>query len=270
MPADMPPPERPSGQHIVEERLVGADAAFSNDQYQDAYPPGIERSFWHVARNFTILKWLKNFGMDKQRLLEVGCGRGILVDYLLGKRIDCIGCDLAAPRVPAHLADHVFPATDFRSLPIATRRAIEGVLLCDVIEHLADSVQFLCALPKFLTGLTRVLVTVPARSELWSEWDDHFGHARRYDLAMLRRELDVAGFDLVAARYFFHTLYVPAYIARRHRRGTITSPREAGWLHRLVGGALVFEQLFVPSRVPGTSIIGIADIRRSGAVKRHR
>jgi hypothetical protein len=266
MPTDMPPPERPSGQHIVEERLVGADAAFSNDQYQDAYPPEIERSFWHVARNLTILKWLKNFGMDKQRLLEVGCGRGILVDYLLGKRIDCIGCDLAAPCVPAHLAGKVFPATDFRSLPFATRRTESA--RCSMTSHSSTpSIARLRALPKFLAGLTRVLITVPARSELWSEWDDHFGHARRYDLAMLRRELDAAGFDLVSARYFFHALYVPAYIARRHRRGTITSPREAGCFHRMVGGALVLEQLLVPPRVPGTSIIGIADIRRSGSVK---
>src|SRR5262249_15720080 len=50
---DIPPPKSPSGQHIVEERLEGADTAFSNEQYQDAYPPGIERSFWHVARNLT-------------------------------------------------------------------------------------------------------------------------------------------------------------------------------------------------------------------------
>jgi hypothetical protein len=125
MPTDMPPPKRPSGQHIVEERLVGADAAFSDDQYQDAYPPGIEGSFWHVARNFTILKWLKNFGMDKQRLLEVGCGRGILVDYLLGKRIDCIGCDLAAlasrRTLPARCSQR--PTSEaFRLLPGARSR----------------------------------------------------------------------------------------------------------------------------------------------------
>lgn len=267
MRADTSPRKRPSGQHIVEERSAGADAAFSNDQYADAYPPGIERSFWHVARNFTILKWLRNFRMDKRRLLEVGCGRGILVDYLLSKRIDCIGCDLAAPSVPAHLASKVFLATDFRSLPFATRCEIEGVLLCDVIEHLADSVELLQALPEFLVGLTRVLITVPARGELWSEWDDHFSHARRYDLEMLRRELDVAGLDLVSARYFFHALYLPAYMARRHRCGTAKSPREAAWFHRTVGGALIFEQLLVPSQVPGTSIIAVADIRRSGSLK---
>jgi SAM-dependent methyltransferase len=251
-------------QHIVKDRSVGVDPAFSNDQYEDGYPTGIERSFWHVARNFTIFKWLRNFGMDKQRLLEVGCGRGIIVDYLLSKGIDCIGCDLAAPSVPAHLANKVFPATDFRSLPFATRREIKGVLLCDVIEHLEDSAELLQALPEFLPELTRVLITVPARRELWSEWDDHFGHARRYDLDMLRRELDVAGLDPVSSRYFFHTLYVPMYMARRHRRGTVKTPR-AAWFQRMVGAALIFEQQLVPSQVPGTSIIGIADVSRSGS-----
>ena len=30
--------------------VIGKDSAFNRDQYTDAYAPGIERLFWHVAR----------------------------------------------------------------------------------------------------------------------------------------------------------------------------------------------------------------------------
>jgi 2-polyprenyl-3-methyl-5-hydroxy-6-metoxy-1,4-benzoquinol methylase len=245
---------------MPEGRSASVSPAFSDHQYDEAYPPGIERSFWHVARNSIILKWLKTTGMNRLRLLEIGCGRGIIVDYLRGRGIDCVGCDLADPSVPPHLSGKVFPATDFRNLPVATRQSIEGVLLCDVIEHLEDPTRLLRTLPEFLPNLGRILITVPARHELWSEWDDHFGHFRRYDLDMLQRELDASAFTLVASRYFFHALYLPMRITRRHRRGTMKPP-EASWLHRIVGGAMIFEQLIVPARIPGTSIIALADVR---------
>ena len=61
--------------------VIGKDSAFNRDQYTDAYAPGIERLFWHVARNATILRWLRRCGMDAEKLLEIGCGPGIVVDY---------------------------------------------------------------------------------------------------------------------------------------------------------------------------------------------
>jgi hypothetical protein len=116
-----------------------ANSAFSREQYADNYPPGIERLFWNVARNATILRWLRAAGMDRMRLLEIGCARGIVVDYLRGRGIDCIGCDLGRPPVPPRLTNSVYPTTDFRTLPLAIRNSIGGVLLCDVIEHIDDA-----------------------------------------------------------------------------------------------------------------------------------
>ena len=237
--------------------VIGKDSAFNRDQYTDAYAPGIERLFWHVARNATILRWLRRCGMDAEKLLEIGCGPGIVVDYLRAKGVDCIGCDLASPSVPDRLADVIFASTDFRSLPLAVRSNIDGVLLCDVMEHLDDPVGFLRSLPESLPSSTRALITVPARNELWSAWDNRYGHFRRYDLDMLRAELEAAGLTLIASRYFFQSLYLPMRLAKRSRGGVIEPPTTA-WPHRIIGAAMGLEQRISPARVPGASIIAVA------------
>jgi SAM-dependent methyltransferase len=162
---------------------------YSAQQYAENYPPRIEHYFWNIARNAIIARSLKRSGMDAWPLLEIGCGRGIVVEYLRDRGIACIGCELAAASIPDHLRDIVYDQTDFADLSVDQRRKIRGALLCDVIEHLPEPIAFLRKVRTALPALEGVLVTVPARHELWSEWDRHYGHFRRYDLGLLRTTL---------------------------------------------------------------------------------
>ena len=230
---------------------------FTRLQYSESYPSGIERHFWHRARNAIIANTLSQTNMAAGSLLEIGCGTGIVVDHLRRRGVDCIGCDLADAPVVDRLRDVVFPGTDFRALPEATRHNIDGVLLCDVIEHVPDPGSFLLEIRAALPALRRVLVTVPAREALWSTWDDHYGHYRRYDPALLDADLRRGGLQPLSVRYFFHSLYGAMYFARRRRAETIAAPR---WSlpHRLIGAAFRFEAALLPAWVPGTSIIAVA------------
>src|SRR5690242_7654102 len=133
---------------------------FTPQQYKESYPPGIEHHFWHRARNGIIAVTLCQTGMAAGHLLEIGCGTGIVIDHLRREGIDCIGCDLADAPILEPVREFVSPATDFRDLPAETRRNIDGVLLCDVLEHVPDAVSFLTAIRKALPALRRVLVTV--------------------------------------------------------------------------------------------------------------
>jgi SAM-dependent methyltransferase len=230
--------------------------AYTADQYDENYPPGIEQYFWHVARNTIIARSLKQSGMGGWPLLEIGCGRGIIVEYLRRRGTDCVGCELAAAPVPDHLRTVVLDRTDFADLPAEQRGRIHGVLLCDVIEHLPDPVAFLRRVRGALPALEGVVVTVPARQELWSEWDRHYGHFRRYDLASLRATLNAAGFKPLCARYFFHSLYVPAFVLRGGKvRSTCVKAPSLTWLHAIAGAAFQVEEKILPSVLPGTSAI---------------
>ena len=229
---------------------------FKADQYEDAYPQGIERYFWHIARNAIIARYLRRSELDTKSLLEIGCGRGIVIEYLRARGIDCIGCELAHVSVPVELRGFVHAETDFADLAAEHRNRVEGVLLCDVIEHLTDPVAFLRGVREKLPALTGILVTAPARQELWSEWDRHYGHFRRYDLPLLRKTLAQAGFKPQHAGYFFHSLYPPALLLRggKLRSTSIKAPSAAG-LHRIVGKAFQIEEMLLPSGFPGTSAI---------------
>jgi SAM-dependent methyltransferase len=87
---------------------------FSAGQYSEAYGPGVERDFWHLSRNRIILSCLRRLGPG--RVLDVGCGRGILVDYLLARGVDCFGVELGAPAMPEHLRDRLFVRTESSGL----------------------------------------------------------------------------------------------------------------------------------------------------------
>jgi SAM-dependent methyltransferase len=240
--------------------VVGGSPAFSSEQYEEAYPEGVERSFWHVARNAIVADEIEKTRLQRGRLLEIGCGRGIVVEYLRDRGFDCIGCDLAAPVVAPRLTGSVLPSTDFRRLPAELRATITGVLLCDVLEHLQDPGELLRDVVESHPAMTHVLVTVPARTELWSDWDVRYGHFRRYDLGTLVATLEGAGLKIQSAHYFFHALYAPMFLARGGRRGTkIEAPKRAR-LHRWLGKAFLLESRLVPSSIPGTSIIAVAAV----------
>jgi SAM-dependent methyltransferase len=230
---------------------------FTLRQYDESYPPGIERHFWNSARNAIIATTLAQTDMATGSLLEIGCGTGIVLDHLRRSGIDCIGCDLANAPVPDRLRGFVSTGTDFRTLPVETRNNIDGVLLCDLIEHVPNAASFLAEIRAALPRVRRILVTVPARKELWSVWDEHYGHHRRYDPASLEADLRQGGFEPLSIRYFFHSLYGAMYVARRRRSETIAAPR---WLlpHRLMAMAFRAEYALLPYRMPGTSLIAVA------------
>lgn len=233
---------------------------FTARQYDDAYTPGIERHFWHRARNAIVTGTLYRTGMAAGSLLEIGCGTSIVVDHLRRNGVDCIGCDLADAPISDRLRDVVFTGTDFRTLPAATRQKIDGVLLCDVLEHLPDAGLFLSEIRAAFPGLRRVLVTVPARQELWSVWDDHYGHYRRYDRHSLHADLSRGGLQPIWVCYFFHALYGALYFARQRRSANLAAPR---WSlpHWLLGAGFWSEYRLLPASVPGTSLIAVASVQ---------
>src|SRR5690348_2495541 len=109
--------------------MSATDTTFSTIQYEDSYPRNIERQFWHVARHAMILRILRQLGIADKRLLDIGCGRGIVVAALRAAGLECIGCELASAPVSDDLVPFVFSETDFRSLALDLRISIQAVLL---------------------------------------------------------------------------------------------------------------------------------------------
>ncbi len=240
---------------------------FGHDQFDEAYPPGIEASWWHIARNRVIAMTFDRHVARSARVLEVGCGTGIVTAHLRSAGYDASGVDLGIPRGGLLAREHLALGQDALTLPDELRSAITTLALFDVIEHLADPPAFLRRLLDAFPNAQQVVISVPARQELSTSFDAHFGHHRRYDRRSLRAELAACGLVPEAVSYFFHSLYpaLAASIGLRGRKRSIrfTAPAVGtiSALNAWLGSLFALEHRLLPGALVGTSIIAVA--RRS-------
>lgn len=159
---------------------------FSKKQFNYAYADGMERHWWHIARNKIIKNTVRFFAGSEACVLEVGCGRGIVVNFLREAAIDCSGVELAKIQ-PIHSAkNHIQTGIDALDIPAFERKRYNTILLLDVIEHIPEPVTLLKNLGNAFPNLNHVIITVPACQELWTNYDEFYGHFRRYTIEETR------------------------------------------------------------------------------------
>lgn len=244
--------------------------SFDATQYDLPYPPGVEHHFWHYARSRIVERHLRHSNSKIANrgalVLDVGCGVGLTVDYLRRVGIDCRGVELGHPEVRSGLDDFVKIGTEARDLPLDIRERTGTILLLDVLEHIQDPVSFVKELRANFPLLERMVITVPARMELWSNYDVYYGHSLRYNKRQLTLLIQRASLDIITLKYFFVGLYPLMWLSAHliHQRSLATRPPTGvtAPLHRLLGMTFVAEERlpFVGS-LPGTSLLGVLSIR---------
>ena len=238
------------------------ESQFSDSQFDDAYPDDIGDHYWSRARNLILYDAVKSISKQQKRWLEIGCGRGVVIGYLRGRGVLIEGVELADVKPLASVANFVLSGFDLSDLPQLQRDVFNGVMLLDVIEHIEDSGAFLRTVRDQMRKAQVLIVTVPARPELWSNYDTHYGHFRRYSRESLRNELVDAGWKPLRVSYLFRALYPPAWLLvkfMRQRSTTVKSPQAGnGLLHRFVGAGLWLESRLPFGAIRGTSVIAVA------------
>lgn len=236
--------------------------SFSEEQFDKLYPPGVERHYWSRCRNRVIARELRTNGAQGP-MLEIGCGKGIVVRYLRDAGFDIKGVELAPVPPLQGMEAFVRTGVDVLDLDPAEARSYRTVLLLDVIEHLPDPAGFIAAIREKMPSLERILVTVPARQELFSNFDRFNGHFRRYDEVMVRAHLTGQGSRSFRWSYVFHSLYPAArlQLARKGEREVgfnVPKGPVQGMVHALIAAFLYLDHLLLPSRWKGTSVIAVA------------
>jgi len=234
------------------------------DQIRRCYPTGIDEFYWHRARNWILTRELKKFARKEDPLLEIGCARGFVVKHLRRQGFSCDGVELAAVEPEEEVAAYIRRGIKAEDLPEASRMSYKTLLLLDVIEHIEDPVVFLRSLIDSFPHVSHILITVPARAELWSNYDDYYGHFRRYHPAMMKQLESALPWDLTFTSYFFRVLYFPAFLSaalRWKRSTTVSAPRGPSKLfHCLLGDYLKLEYMIFPRTIPGTSLLNVFKI----------
>jgi SAM-dependent methyltransferase len=242
-----------------------ADTAFTTDDFADLYPPGIEHHYWTAARNRLIASRIRTLlGADASQsgaVLDVGCGTGVVAGHLRRVDIDCIGCDLAHSRARSDaLAPFLHFGISATDLPVELRAPVRLLLLLDVLEHVPDPQTLLAALHPAFPNVRAILVTLPARMELWSNYDVRNRHVRRYDETTVQALAVPEKWSLTDTRYFFHGLYPVARAllasgARRNEAIHAPGTALARLVHGAVASAFVLEARLLPASLPGSSLM---------------
>ncbi len=238
------------------------ETAFTENQGNLVYPEGISAHYWHLARNWTLDRALHRDFPKGVKILEVGCARGAVVEALRSKGHDVWGVEKSIELAPySSVKQFVVAGTGAEELDSTFRSSIQAILLLDVLEHLPEPEQFLADLLQSYPNVKRVLITVPARQELWSNYDDFYGHFRRYDLKGVRKLAIGAGCALVWQSYFFRLLYLPMLFCKAASVNRSTAPRiptgVGTIVHRIIAAVCKIEYRLLPSYVPGSSIVAV-------------
>ena len=232
---------------------------FDQKEFDLAYPLGIENHYWTLARNHIIERQLKATNIAKPNILEIGCGRGIVVNYFRRRGYNCWGVELAQQNPIDGVREYVFAGQDANKLPLKLRQSFNTIFLLDVIEHLPDPVTFLSEILDSFPSATHLIITAPARQELWSNYDEYYQHFRRYDLEMLQNTIEAINCKILDLRYFFHLLYVPARLTLslfQKRPVQMKAPPNAlKSIHYLLSKICILDYWLLPKRIRGASII---------------
>lgn len=230
---------------------------FSKNEFDEGFPPGYERHYWHRARGAIVKSYVHVFCDVSGALLEIGAARGHYVSVLRKAGLDAYGCDLGDPWVHEEARPFVFPKTDFADIHKELRERVTTVLLLDVLEHIEQPVTFIEAISGAFPALRSLIIAVPARQELWSNYDEHYRHFLRYDIAQLRELARRSRLSIKSYSYIFHALYVPALLMKKlgMKRKTAFGAPKASKLHGLLGVAFWAEGQLLPKSLYGTSLI---------------
>ncbi|MCH8305376.1 MAG: class I SAM-dependent methyltransferase [Candidatus Marinimicrobia bacterium] len=171
----------------------------------------IERwHFWFIGRRALVNRLLaKYIGNGTKRLLDIGCGTGIMVEILSAQGHKVVGLDLLPQglRSTRHKVPHsmLIQADLSIQLPLSDK-VFDVVIVLDVLEHVDDE-SLLEEVNRVLNPGGIILLTVPAFPWLWSFRDEDAGHLRRYTRKSIHDLMSKSDLQIIETRYYQFFLF---------------------------------------------------------------
>jgi SAM-dependent methyltransferase len=239
--------------HIAPSLKLGTDGIWRTESSEEvSYPSdgnetcfAIEDdSFWFRHRSACIVAAVETFPpRARGPIFDIGGGNGYVSASLIKAGFDVVLVE-PGPMGAINAKKRGVPVV----IQAATRSAgfepnsLDSVGLFDVVEHIEEDVEFLTSIRALMKPETRLYVTVPAYSALWSYEDELAGHFRRYTRASLVRTLLRAGFKEDYATYIFRPLPLPILLfrtipSRLGRRRSAVDVQSARADHKPAGSA---------------------------------
>ncbi len=202
------------------------DLAVANDGMEPDVHHCLDRlqelSFWFRVRNRLIEDLVRRYFPTAERVLEIGCGTGYVLQALRtalpqsclsGSEIYANGLPYAANRIGPEVS--LFQM-DAREIPYAAE--LDLICAFDVLEHVEEDERVLHQLYRALRPGGGVLLSVPQHPFLWSSADEISFHKRRYRRGELESKCRNAELDIIYSTSFVTSL-LPLMLLQRLVRG---------------------------------------------------
>lgn len=224
-----------------------------------------DRHFWYSARRRQVARRIPP-SRSAQRALDLGAGSGGNTGLLTAAGYQTFALE-RHPLAVATTRDRGFTAVqgDAQSLPFQDN-AFDLVLACDVLEHLPDDAAAAREIRRVLRPGGRLVATVPADPDLWSDHDVALDHYRRYTRSTLSSLLDGNGLTAEPFSSWMVLLRPLVAVRRRLRAGSAPAGGPASDLdevslplNALLGLVLRLEHhVRLLGRLRGVSLIAVA------------
>ena len=215
--------------------------------------------FWFNVRRKWILDAVSGFASPPAKILEIGCGTGNVSGFLSNHGYNVVGCEYYMEAL-----EMAWPGFDkvqgsANDLPFADN-SFNAVCLLDVIEHFDNETHLVQEARRVLKPDGFIIITVPAREELWSYIDEISFHKRRYSIKSIFTTLKKSDFNPVSVDYMFMLLYLPMKILRRKKGKTGDLLKISPAINLIAQLIFDFERIVSQIiKLPiGTSIIAVA------------
>ncbi len=169
--------------------------------------------FWTFSRNQVIISYI-----NKNPVLDAGCGAGALTKDLIAKNFDVWASDLDARLcndiIKNRIAskNRVFVWDISKELRSKAKIPKFGtVVLADVIEHVKNDAQAIKNCSTLLKKNSDLILSVPHDQKLWNVNDIVRCHVRRYGREEIKKLLEKNGFTIKLIR-FRNLAIVPAIL----------------------------------------------------------
>lgn len=166
-------------------------------------------------RNKTIEDLIRTaFKIDKlsrpKKILEFGAGKGEFIQrFIDDQKLQTHVVELDEIYLKKLYIHHMAHQTIEE-----VQQKMDFIYLIDVLEHLEDDQYYLQQFYQNLNAGGKLLIYVPARMELYSNFDKKIGHFRRYTLSELSTKVTTAGFVIETIKYHELLGYFAAYYNR--------------------------------------------------------
>jgi 2-polyprenyl-3-methyl-5-hydroxy-6-metoxy-1,4-benzoquinol methylase len=189
----------------------------------------VRRHPWWMARARLTIGVLERAGLRPHaRVLDAGCGWGVTLEALERRGYKVTGLDVSRRALDGlDRPDRELVVADLTQPLPGSVTPFDAVLALDVIEHLDDDREAVARLGELARpGGGVVVVSVPARPDLFSEFDEVQGHRRRYLPETLRAAFQGTGLELESI-FWWGAWLEPMLRRRRSRRIARTSESPA-------------------------------------------